>query len=213
MLRLEIILVFGMLAVGPAWVAGGLARDSWIMAPGGTMAWILTGLQIAATFLGTMHIALAVLGGGRLANFVRPLWNARAVWRPCQAKEFGEELLMRWLQVWRAAAPARHLYFGLVAFAASWVWLLVPMMAFMRLETAHSACQQGVALAGSAGLVVLLGWLPIMQARLAGEERPRAMFEPGTARELFRRAPGAWFVTCALQYAMPILLFVYSSRL
>ncbi|HAH43966.1 MAG TPA: hypothetical protein DCM07_03770, partial [Planctomycetaceae bacterium] len=52
-----------------------------------------------------------------------------------------------------------------------------------------------VTLLGGLILVIVLGWLPILQAHFAAENRFRAMFELKTIRRKFKRAPLLWMLS------------------
>lgn len=125
--------------------------------------------------------------------------------------------------VWDFAANLRlHYYFwlGLRGFAGAIAWLFVPIM--LMIATTRVALDNPEAAYGLGGLAGFVGtvllalvvlYLPFMQAHFAAQNRFVAMFELGTVRRLFRRAPIAfWFsLLITLGFALPLYLLKIES--
>ncbi len=120
--------------------------------------------------------------------------------------------------VWEYAVNLRVLYFfwlGLRGFAGAITWLFIPVMliiATTNLQLENQQASQGLGglagFIGSALLALVILYLPFMQAHFAAENRFVAMFELGTVRRMFRRAPIAfWFaLLITLGFSLPLYL-------
>src|SRR5882757_10010433 len=58
-------------------------------------------------------------------------------------------------------------------------------------------------------LIVVLSWVPFLQANFAAQNRWRAMFELGKIRELYRKAPVAMFLSVVVLYALSLPLYLF----
>lgn len=120
--------------------------------------------------------------------------------------------------VWDYAVNLKPHYFfwlGLRGFAGALTWLFVPVMmivATTNLQLENQQAAQGLGglagFFGSALLALVILYLPFMQAHFAAENRFVAMFELGTVRRMFRRAPIAfWFaLLITLGFSLPLYL-------
>lgn len=120
--------------------------------------------------------------------------------------------------VWDYAVNLKPHYFfwlGLRGFAGALAWLFVPVMMIvattnLQLENQQAAQVLGglAGFFGSALLAIVILYLPFMQAHFAAENRFVAMFELGTVRRMFRRAPIAfWFaLLITLGFSLPLYL-------
>ncbi|MEX0819535.1 MAG: DUF4013 domain-containing protein [Pirellulaceae bacterium] len=120
--------------------------------------------------------------------------------------------------VWEYAANLRPHYFfwlGLRGFAGAIIWLLVPVTMIVVTTNLQLENQQATQVLGglagffgSALLAIVVLYLPFMQAHFAAENRFVAMFEFGTVRRMFQRAPLAfWFsLLITLGFSLPLYL-------
>lgn len=120
--------------------------------------------------------------------------------------------------VWDYAVNLRVHYFfwlGLRGFAGAITWLFIPVMmivATTNLQLENQQAAQGLGglagFFGSALLAIVILYLPFMQAHFAAENRFVAMFEIGTVRRMFQRAPIAfWFaLLITLGFSLPLYL-------
>lgn len=62
---------------------------------------------------------------------------------------------------------------------------------------------------GGVLLIVVLSWVPFLQAHYAAENRFGTMFELKTVRRLYRNTPFSWTITMliTLTLALPMYLF------
>jgi hypothetical protein len=112
--------------------------------------------------------------------------------------------------VWDAVVGLRLPYYfwlGFRGFLAAFAWLVLPI-SLIALGRVGTPAAGFAAFIGSAMLVVVMVYLPFLQARMASENRLRAAFEVLAARQEYRRAPWAFafalFVT--LLFALPLYL-------
>lgn len=102
----------------------------------------------------------------------------------------------------------QRFWLGLRGFVGAVAWLIVPSLMMMFGTSGQGPGSVLIGYLGAAGLAVVLLYLPFLQTHFAAENRLTAMFELGTIRRQFRRAPLAWllalFVTLA--FALPLYL-------
>lgn len=110
-----------------------------------------------------------------------------------------------------------HYYFwlGLRGFVGAVAWLFVPVMLILattQVAANNQEFAQGLGILcgflGAALLMIVVLYLPFMQAHFAAQNRFVAMFELGTVRRLFRQAPIAfWFaLLITVAFAVPLYL-------
>ncbi len=101
-----------------------------------------------------------------------------------------------------------HFLLGLKGYIGAMLWLLIPTALF----AATTKTEGGpilVTLLGGILLIVVLSWVPFLQAHFAAENRFGAMFELRKVRELYKNAPFSWTITMliTLTLALPLYLF------
>lgn len=165
---------------------------------------VVFGLRIVTP----IHIALALLHGGRLNHFFRPLSNLLFLLRGFARRRFWRE---RWIACrdFLSAIPLWHyLSFGVRGFLGAGLWLVVPIT-IMAAGRGNGA----VSVLGGLFLLPILLHLPFLEARFATENRFRAVFELREVRERARRAPIAFLLvfTFTLLMALPLYLLKIES--
>jgi hypothetical protein len=101
-----------------------------------------------------------------------------------------------------------HFLLGFKGYVGAMIWLVVPTSLF----AAASKTEGGpilVTIFGGVLLILVLSWVPFLQAHYAAENRFGAMFELGTVRRLYKNAPFSWTITMliTLTLALPMYLF------
>jgi hypothetical protein len=190
----------------PVRLVADLAEAAAVIDPGGRVAqsWRV-GLMVLIG-LTALHIGAACARGGRLLYFFWPfnfVWLVRRLWRGGYYAEARDA-------VWDAIVGLRLPYYfalGLRGFVGALAWLVVPVTLLAvggRPENAAGF----TGLAGAALLVVVLVYLPFLQARLAADNRLTAVFEVRAVRDDFRRAPWAFALAfvVTLLFALPLYL-------
>jgi hypothetical protein len=195
----------------PVWLLQSSAVDAKILTPDSTS---VTGLQrLADIALGVwlFQLLVVVLRGGKKWYFLRPLsnvwWILTGLVRPTWYVE-------RWRDgsEWcKSLGVFEILSLGVRAFVGTIGWLIIPSLMI--------GLGPRVPIIGLVG-VVLLAWcvlhLPVMQIRLALEERMGVFAEVSASRELRRRAPVAmllamlvWVLTSTPLYLLLIEPFAW----
>ncbi len=190
----------------PVRFMSGMWKDAELIAPGSGAAqgWRI-GL-IVVTVLAVWHIAWAWVRGGRMRHF---LW-------PAPVKFF------RWLfeggkyrrirdGVLDYAAGLRVPYYfwlGMRGFAGAVAWLIVPVGILIAASHLPPGAAALVSLVGAGLLMIVVLYLPFLQAHFGRTNRFGAMFELGTVRRLFRNAPIAFWTAffILLLFALPLYL-------
>ena len=171
-------------------------------------AWRVGLLLFAAVV--AVHLVLAIARGGRLRLFFwPPPLNAWWLWKQFQQ---GDYLATAGNAVREFVAALRlrhHFWLGLRGFVLAFAWLLVPTALFSALRDTSKPGQALVTVFGGALLMVVLTWVPFLQAHFAAENRSSAMFELRTVRELYRRSPIAMFLSIVVLYALSLPLYLF----
>lgn len=187
------------------------ARDSWLIAPGGTSAWLWTSLLAGASLLITCHLLLAIGCGGQCWRFVRPVSNTRrmlAHWRGGDYLRDSNHAIHEFVTAFRLP---RLLRLGLLGYAAAYAWLVVPTLLFTMLDDVTNRLQVLGFIVGCVALILTLLWLPLLLAHVAAEGRWRAMFEVRTVCKLAAQTPFRWAIATAFLFACSVLPLLYTA--
>lgn len=186
---------------------GLLRNDAYWLDPDGPASRRLEFfVPLAAVLVGT-HLCLALARGGSFSTFFRPIKNAR--W-----------LLQRWRQgdYWSIATAGiqdviqrlrlkHHFLLGVKGFFGALIWLALPS-ALLAAGNPEKPASFLISLLGGLLLVLVLFWVPFLQARFAMTGRWNTMFQLRSIRQLFCFAPFAWLIAVVLTYLLsfPLLL-------
>lgn len=184
--------------------------DVRLIAPGTMIAatWRV-GLLVFSTAV-AVHIVLAIARGGRLSLFFWPTpLNAWWLWKQFQQGNYLEKAGNAVSEFIAELRLRHHFWLGLRGFALAFAWLLIPTALFSALRDTSKPGQVIVTLFGGALLMVVLTWVPFLQAHFAAQNRWSAMFELRTIRELYRRAPIAMFLSIVVLYALSLPLYLF----
>jgi hypothetical protein len=186
----------------PVRLVGSLTHSARIIDEDGDVARRWNVALLILTVLTTIHVVAAVSRGGRLRYFFwpfNPIWLARRLWRGGYFREARDA-------VWDFVVALRLPYYfwlGVRGFAGAMAWLVVPVTLLAAGSKAPIFDLPGALL-----LLLVLLYVPFLQAHFAAENRFRACFELRTVRSQFRRAPWAFafafFIT--LLFAVPLYL-------
>jgi hypothetical protein len=191
----------------PAWLVAGLAYDAHLASPGSSAA---TGWRIAAlivTGLTVGHIVWAWARGGKFRHFLwpAPIKFVMKLWRGGIYRDARDAT---WDFVQGMRLP-HFFWLGLRGFAGGVAWLFVPLL----LLAAATLLPEGpgpalLSLLGGFLLAIVLLYVPFLQTHFAVEQKFEALFDIGTVRQYFRRAPIAfWFaLLITLLFALPLYL-------
>lgn len=202
-------IVLGMwLWLFPLQLLAGAAADAHLIDPGSRADHRLHLIvRILSVAVGG-HLCLALARGGGFTAFLRPILNVRwliARWREGSYWGRAESAIREFFAGLRLR---HHFWLGVRGYVGAMVWLAVPTALF-----AASSRTEGpsvlVTIIGGGMLMVVLSWVPFLQARFAAENRFGAMFELPQVRRLCQHAPFAWLITLlvTLTLALPLYLF------
>lgn len=212
-MRLGSILIGVIACLLPVMYFANLAADARLIAPGSVAAgfWLATLLIILIAV--AVYILLALARGGSPTCFLRPIKNVRWLRKQLQSGEYWPRVALLQQNLLAALRPRHHLTLGIFGFLGTWVWLALPTALYGAWWQSHSTWSQVLTLVVGAAMIPVLAWLPLLQVRLAVENRWQAMFEVGPIRELFRRSPLCWVLAIAALYGLSIPLFFYSLQI
>ena len=188
------------------------AAQANIIDPGGPAARRLRVVTFVVASFTCLHLCLALARGGMLSSFFRPIKNLRWLFaerkqgRVLERMDDKVELYLRGMRL------GHHFWLGLRGFIGALAWLIVPTL----LLAVADRTQVGpilVTVSGGLMLVIVLAWMPFLQARFAEQQKLSAMFELGTVRELYRRAPMAWLLAVVGVYVLSLPLYLAKIQL
>ncbi|MBI1249136.1 DUF4013 domain-containing protein [bacterium] len=182
-------------------------QSAWLIDPNSTQTrnlWIIT---MVATVVVGLHVAWACYRGGRLRHFLwpAPILFFKTILHGGMYAHAREQTLsfLKELHLWH------YFSLGVRGFFGTLVWLVVPvlwMIAARQINNPGAAFV--VSVPGMVIFAFVLLYLPFLQAHFASENRFKALFELGTIRRMFRRAPLAWWLALlvTLLFALPLYL-------
>ncbi|HVW01173.1 MAG TPA: hypothetical protein VHB77_12560 [Planctomycetaceae bacterium] len=181
----------------------GMAGDAHLISPGSFGDRALHLVTVILAGLVATHLCLALGRGGSFGCFFRPIKNVRWFLAQLRAGSYWDTA-DRGIQDFLAGLRLKHhFWLGLRGFAGAFLWLVIPTTLF-----AVAKDNQGpailVTLVGGAMLVIVLSWLPFLQARFAAENRWGAMFELRAIRELNRKAPLSFWLATVVTFALAL---------
>lgn len=194
------------LVLWPLRIVSGFWQDAQLISPGSgaSRAWH-AGL-IVLTTLTFLHIAWALLRGGRLWHFLWPAPLRLIQWLR-EPSKFGAIQKLAGEITTGLRLPFLF-WLGVRGFVGALLWLIVPvgiLIAAMRLPTGGAVL---LSLLGMVLLALVVMHLPFLQTNFASTNRFRALFEVRRVRELFRHAPLAFWTAllATLLSAIPLYL-------
>ncbi|WP_166829361.1 DUF4013 domain-containing protein [Thalassoroseus pseudoceratinae] len=208
--RLGSIAIGFLLFLGPLLFINSVATDARLIDPDGIVAnrWTVV-LNIASVTVG-VHLALALARGGTFGCFVRPLKNL--TWLIGRLREHGvrnawlkaDETLANGL---RATQPGQMFWLGLRGLIGGLIWLVPPTVVFAAADS-HKPATLLITVLGGMLLMLVFGWLPMLQARFAATNEFRTLFRWKETRRLFGNAPLAWMFAIVITYVLALPLYL-----
>lgn len=192
----------------PLRFAASLHASSLLIDPSSATTRNLRVFVIVLAVLTTLHLALALMRGARLRDFIWPFGAIRALKDRLRAGQFYARLSD---DLWQALEPfhfAAAFSLGFRGLLGSFLWLALPTT-LLALGTRAP----GLGWLGALALVWVVMVLPLLQAHFAREERFSALFEVSIVRESFRHAPLACLLAIALTLLLPIPLYLLKVEL
>lgn len=179
-----------------------LAENAAIIDPHGRVArqwqWWLIGLAT----LFALHVAGALLRGGRFRHFLNPFNIGFLVQRVVRGGAYQDARDRLWDFTVSLRLPY-YFWFGLRGYLGALLWLLIPLS---LLGQGHRNPAVGILGAVLLGLVVF--YLPFLQARFARDDRLRAYRELRPVRHEYCRAPLAWAFALVVYLAAAVPLYL-----
>lgn len=192
------------LVLWPVRFVSGYWQDAKLIGTSTASGWG-TGMFIL-TVLTVLHVAWAWIRGGKLRHFFWPAPLAFLKWlrRPKDIDEMGEKVL----GYWDGLRLRHYFWLGARGFAGGLCWLVAPVGLLIIASYLPTGGGAFLSLIGGFGLFVVVLYLPFLQAHFALQNRLSAMFELGAIRQLFQRAPIAFWTALfiTLLFALPLYL-------
>lgn len=190
----------------------GLASDAAIISPGSETAhaW-RTGTLVAAVVVG-LHLVLALARGGSFGCFFRPLKNTLWLTKQLRAGSYWEQA-DKHLRAFIASLRLKHHFLlGVKGFFGALPWLVPPTLLFAAANSSEGG-RILLTLIGGVALVVVFGWMPFLQARVASTGRMSAYRELSAARRVWSHAPIAAWIALLFTFALALPLNLLKIKL
>ena len=186
-----------------------LARDAYLIDPGGSTGRTLTILAIGLALLLGLHAVAATARGGRLRYMLlpRPITEFRAL----RALFSREGYRAARDTVWDAVASldlGTLIKAGVLGFLAAIIWLLVPTTLLALGSQAPI-----LAVLGCVTMAMVVFYLPFLQLRVAQEGRLGALMDIETVRRAHAGAPLATAAALLLTVAFTLPLYLLKIEL
>ena len=207
--RLGSIALGVLLCVFPLQLLAGAAADARLINPGSTADRNLHLLVQVASIVLTLHLCLALARGGSLTCFIRPIKNLRWLSSRVTSGQYwtqAEAAVRDFLSGWRLKY---HFWLGFRGYAGALLWLVLPTALFAS-ATKTEGLPLFLMVIGGVLLMLVLSWVPFLQAHYAAENRWGAMFELRKVRALYRHAPFSWLVTLLVTLALSLPLYLFT---
>ena len=191
---------------------GSVRGDAFYIEPGGETEQTINALAPIIAMLVATHICLALARGGSLSCFFRPLKNVLWLikrWRQHDYMSHATAGVNDFIQRLRLR---HHFTLGVKGFAGSFLWLLIPSALFIS-GGPQAGARNIVIFLGGVGLMLVLSWMPFLQARFAVTGRWRSLFELRAIRQLFPLAPIAWLTAIVAVYLLSLPLYLTKAYL
>jgi len=195
----------------PLFLLAGAAADARLIEPGGNSDQTLHLLTVIASIAISIHLCLALARGGTFPCFIRPFKNAIWLFKQIRSGGYFERAALNVSSFVASLKLGKNFSLGVRGFLGAFLWLVIPSLMFAA-ASAPEGGQGGpvaITLLGGVSLVIVLGWLPLLQAHFAAENRFSAMFELRTIRRKFKRAPLAWMVSLIVVYVLSLPLYLF----
>lgn len=195
----------------PLFLLAVAAADARLIDPGGQSDVALHFLNRMVSIVIAIHLCLALARGGTFFCFFRPLKNLIWFIKQLRAGGYFERAALNVSEFVSSLKLGQNFSLGLRGFLGAFLWLVIPSLMFAA-ASAPDGGQGGpvlVTLLGGLSLVIVLGWLPMLQAHFTAENRFRAMFELGTVRRKFKRTPLSWMLALILVYVLSLPLYLF----
>ena len=209
--RLGTIVIGVALWLIPLFLLAGAAADAHLIDPGGSSDRNLHLINRLAAIAIAVHLCLALARGGTFWCFVRPLKNAIWLYRQIRAGGYLDRAAGHVSDFFASLKLGKNFSLGLRGFLGALIWLIIPSAMFAAASSPEGGQGGAVAvtLLGGLSLVIVLGWLPLLQAHFAAENRFRAMFELKTVRRKFKRSPLLWMLSLVIVYLLSLPLYLF----
>ncbi len=183
------------------------------LARGGTLWSFMWPLVIPLVILITPFVApiiifFMVLRHRSLAWMFRPVTNLVAEFRRLATREYWNQASSAVHDFVAGLRLKHHFLLGLKGWIGAMIWLIIPTL-FFAATTRTEGGPVLITLFGGFLLMIVLSWVPFLQAHFAAENRFGAMFELRKVRQLYKNAPFSWLITMliTLTLALPMYLF------
>lgn len=179
-------------------------KDAELIAPGSASATALRAALVALALVLSIHLAWALLRGGKLRHFLWPAPIRFLRWLGSESAFHG--LGARLTESIRALRLGHFLRIGALGFAGAALWLAFPVLALLFAANLGNPGLSALAsLAGAILLGLVVAILPLLQTRFALTGRFGEFADPLAALRSFRKAPLAYWLALAvsLLFAIP----------
>lgn len=194
--------------VFPLRLLSDAAADARLIDPGSRSDMGMHQLVRVSAVVIAIHLCLALARGGSFGAFFRPIRNVRWLLARVREGNYWSHADAAVVDFLAGLRLKHHFSLGFRGYVGAMIWLVIPTALF----AAANRTEGGpivVTIIGGLLLMLVLSWVPFLQAHFAAENRFGAMFELRKVRRLYWNAPFSWLVTMlvTLTLALPMYLF------
>jgi len=191
----------------PVRFVSGMWKDAELIDSGSRTAsgWYI--FLVLITVLAAIHIAWAAIRGGRLRHFLWPAPIKFFRWMGQEGKF--TQVRNNVFDYIKALRLPYYLWLGFRGFFGAVIWLIIPVLIlFGGAQISSTPVAAIVNLIGAGLLMIAVSYLPFMQVNFANEGHFRALFQVRKVRDVFRRAPVAFWISlfATLLFALPLYI-------
>lgn len=193
----------GWMCILPMRLLSEAAADARIIDPGSTADRLLH-LLLPVAMLTAIGITLLPIA---LVCAMYPLGEEQKLHFPPRFSEFWTRAEHAIHDFVRSLRIREYFWLGFRGFAGAFLWLVIPT-AFFAAARKTEGGPILITLFGGFLLIVVLSWMPFLQAHFAAENRFSAMFDLRAVRRLYANSPLCWMLTVVLTLALALPLYL-----
>lgn len=202
-------IVIGMMMfLFPLKYLAGFTTDAQIIDPNSASTHFLQGFTLVVAVAIFLHLLFALSRGGSLSCFFRPIKNIRWLITQLRSRNYLEQASDSVRDFVSDLHIVKNFRLGFFGALGVLMWTFFPTLLYSVAESSQGI-QVVITILGGLMLLVVLSWLPILQAGYACEGKFSAYRQLGEARLLFRRTPMMWTLAFLLGYALSLVLYLF----
>ncbi len=206
--RLGGIMIGVMIFLLPLRYLGGFTTDAEIVDPNSINTHIFELLTFVTAVIIFSHLLFALGRGGSLSCFFRPVKNVKWMIGQLSSRNYLIQASASVREFVKSLRLVESFKLGFLGAIGVLMWTFFPTLLYSAADSSEGI-QVLVTMFGGLLLILVVSWLPALQAGYACEGKFSAYKQLGEARLLFRRTPMLWTLALLLGYALSLVLYLF----